>query len=125
MATKDQLRLGAKIRNLRRREGRSQVQLAEQLGISASYLNLIEHNRRPVSAPVLLKLATLFELDLQSLAQDEEENMANDLMEIFGDPVFDAYEITGEDARELAGQSPTLGRAVLALYQAYRSSRES
>ena len=31
--------LGAKIRTLRRRENMSQVQLAERLGISGSYLN--------------------------------------------------------------------------------------
>ena len=37
------LPLGAKLRGLRRREGLSQVQLAEALGISTSYLNLIEH----------------------------------------------------------------------------------
>jgi transcriptional regulator with XRE-family HTH domain len=41
-------RLGAKIRALRRRESLTQVQLAAQLGISASYLNLIEANRRPL-----------------------------------------------------------------------------
>ena len=53
------LKLGAKIRNLRRREKLSQVQLAEKLDISPSYLNLIEHNRRPLSAPLLIKLAQI------------------------------------------------------------------
>src|SRR5688500_9352555 len=94
MAAKDVLKLGAKIRNLRKRERLSQVDLAEKLAISPSYLNLVEHNRRPVSAPLLLKLATLFELDLQALAHNEEGDLAHDLLEIFGDPVFDAYEIT-------------------------------
>ncbi|MGH7439789.1 MAG: helix-turn-helix domain-containing protein, partial [Polyangiaceae bacterium] len=54
-------RLGAKVRTLRRRESLSQVQLAERLGISASYLNLIESNRRPLPAALLIKLAQLFE----------------------------------------------------------------
>ena len=39
--TRELPRLGAKVRTLRRRESLSQVQLAERLGISASYLNLI------------------------------------------------------------------------------------
>ena len=39
--------LGPRVRSLRRREGLSEVQLAKQLETSASYLNLIEHNRRP------------------------------------------------------------------------------
>ena len=43
--------LGGKVRALRRRESLTQVQLAERLGISPSYLNLIEHNRRGLSAP--------------------------------------------------------------------------
>ena len=34
-------RYGAKVRALRRRENVNQVQLAEKLGISPSYLNLI------------------------------------------------------------------------------------
>jgi len=48
-------RLGAKVRALRRRESLTQVQLATQLGISASYLNLIEANRRPLPANLLIK----------------------------------------------------------------------
>ena len=45
--------LGGKIRTLRRTQGLTQVQLAQRLGISPSYLNLIEHNRRPLSASLL------------------------------------------------------------------------
>jgi predicted transcriptional regulator/DNA-binding XRE family transcriptional regulator len=120
-----QLKLGAKIRNLRRKERLSQVQLAEKLDISPSYLNLIEHNRRPLSAPLLIKLAQTFKLELSAFATDEEKSLADDLLEIFGDPMFDTYEVGAQDVRELAAQSPVLGRAVASLYQAYRSSRES
>mgnify|MGYP006122533911 CR=1 FL=1 len=56
-------RLGSKVRSLRRRQGLTQAKLAEKLGISTSYLNLIENNRRPLSAPVLIKLAQLFQVD--------------------------------------------------------------
>ena len=65
-------RLGSKVRSLRRRQGLTQAKLAEKLGISTSYLNLIENNRRPLSAPVLIKLAQLFQVDLQTFASDEE-----------------------------------------------------
>ena len=53
----DAVRFGSKVRALRRREGLSQADLAAKLGVSASYLNLIEHNRRPLSAGLLIKLA--------------------------------------------------------------------
>jgi predicted transcriptional regulator/DNA-binding XRE family transcriptional regulator len=122
---KETARLGSKIRALRRREGLSQVQLAERLEISPSYLNLIEHNRRPLSAPILIKLAQLFQLDLQAFAGEAEQGLASDLLEIFGDPIFDPYEMTASDVRELASSSPMVGRAIAALYHAYRNARES
>ena len=56
-AANKKVMLGHRLRRLRREHGLSQVQLAEQLEISPSYLNLIEHNQRPVSAVLLLKLA--------------------------------------------------------------------
>ena len=49
-------RLGGKLRRLRLENRLNQAQMAEQLGISASYLNLIEHNQRPLTVSVLLKL---------------------------------------------------------------------
>ena len=55
----DNLRLGKRIRALRRREPITQAALAKKLGISASYLNLIEHDKRPMSAPLLIKLAQM------------------------------------------------------------------
>ena len=67
---KDGSRMGAKVRALRRRQSLSQAKLAEMLGISASYLNLIEHDRRPLSAPLLIKLAQAFQLDLTAFAPE-------------------------------------------------------
>jgi predicted transcriptional regulator/transcriptional regulator with XRE-family HTH domain len=122
---KEAPRLGAKVRTLRRRERLSQVQLAQRLDISPSYLNLIEHNRRPLSAPLLIKLAQLFQLDLMAFAGEEDQGLGSDLLEIFGDPLFDAYEMTSQDVRELAATSPMVGRAIVALYQAYLNARES
>ena len=79
--TKAAARLGAKIRLLRRQEGLSQVQLAEALGISPSYLNLIEGNKRPLTAPLLIRLAQQFKLDLKALAPDEDHRLSDDLMD--------------------------------------------
>ncbi|MED5464823.1 MAG: short-chain fatty acyl-CoA regulator family protein [Myxococcota bacterium] len=121
----ENLRLGSKIRNLRRRESLTQAQLAERLGISSSYVNLIENNRRPLSAQLLIKIAQAFQVDLQSFASDESDRMVSDLMEAFGDPLFDSYELGAADVRELAGSSTIAARAVLGLYKAYRSSQES
>jgi predicted transcriptional regulator/transcriptional regulator with XRE-family HTH domain len=118
-------KLGAKIRGLRRRESLTQVQLAERLGISTSYLNLIEHNRRPLSAQLLIKVAQLFNVDIQSFATDDEGQMVSDLMEAFSDPMFEAHQLTSGDVRELAANNPNLARAIITLYQAFRTARDS
>ncbi|BDG05372.1 helix-turn-helix domain-containing protein [Anaeromyxobacter oryzae] len=117
--------LGAKVRVLRRQRNLTQAQLAERLGISASYLNLIEHNRRSLSAPLLIKLADLFDLDLKALSSENHARVVADLMEVFGDPIFEQHDVTTAEVRDLAGSSPTAARAVLTLYQAYRAAREA
>jgi predicted transcriptional regulator len=101
----------------------TQAQLAERLGISASYLNLIEHNRRPLPAPLLIKLADLLSLDLKSLSGEPDAHSAADLLEVFGDPIFEAHDLTAAEVRELAAASPGAARAVVALYHAYRGAQ--
>jgi hypothetical protein len=122
---KDAPALGSKIRGLRRREGMSQVQLAERLAISPSYLNLIEHNRRALTAPLLIKLAQVFALDLQTFSPENDARLAADLLEVFGDPLFEGQDLTAAEVRELTAHSPGAARAVLSLYRSYRSARES
>ncbi len=117
--------LGARIRALRRREGMSQARMAERLGISASYLNLIEHNRRALSAQVLIRLAQEFQLDLKAFGGREDERLVADLLEVFGDPIFDRHELAAADVREMVGHSPLVARALLSLYHAYQASRSS
>ena len=117
--------LGAKVRALRRERGLSQAQLAERLGISASYLNLIEHNKRSLSAPVLIRLAALFELDLKALAADDHARTIADLMEVFGDPMFEPHDVTNQEVRELCATTPAAARAVVRLYHAFRAAREA
>jgi predicted transcriptional regulator/transcriptional regulator with XRE-family HTH domain len=117
-------RLGGKIRLLRRQEGLSQVQLAESLGISPSYLNLIEGNKRPLTAPLLIRLAQQFHLDLKALAPDEDHRLSEDLLEAFGDPLFDPLDLQALDVRELVQNSPQLARGVFELYRAFQHARD-
>lgn len=119
-----EFKLGAKVRSLRRKEGLTQTDLAAKLEISPSYLNLIEHNQRPLPAHLLVKVAQAFKVDLESFADDNSSRIAGDLQEMFGDPMFEDHSLTTGDVRELA-ENPAAARAVLALYQAYRSSADS
>jgi len=117
--------LGAKVRALRRRAGLTQAQLADRLGISPSYMNLIEHNRRALPAPLLIKLAQVFDLDLRSLSTEDDARTVADLMEVFGDPIFEHEDVTTAEVRELAAHAPQASRAVLKLYHSFRDAREA
>ncbi len=116
---------GAKVRALRRREDMTQAQLAERLGVSASYLNLIENNRRPLTAKLLLKLAQEFTLDLSSFSSHDDARLVADLQEVFSDPIFKGQRIDDGELGDLAASSPEAARAVLKLYRRYRDARDS
>src|SRR6266850_1540025 len=77
----DRLRLGPRIRALRRNEGLSQARMADRLGA--------------------------------------------DLLEVFGDRMFETLGLTAADVRDQVGQSPVVARALLNLYHAYQGARTS
>lgn len=121
---KDPKQLGTKVRRLRLRRGLSQAELARRLAVSASYLNLIEHNQRSLTVPLLLKLAREFEIDLESFASDEEERLAGELSEVFADPMFEGQELHSQELEDLALHSPTAAKGVLKLYRSWRRLQE-
>ena len=53
--------IGTRIRERRLSLGRRQTEVARHADISAAYLNLIEHNRRPVGEALLSRLAEALE----------------------------------------------------------------
>jgi hypothetical protein len=116
--------LGNKVRRLRKQRGLTQAQLAGRLGISASYMNLIEHDRRPVTVPVLLRLAEVLGADLGQFTPDDEARLVGELAEVFGDRSLRDHELGPADFAGLAQASPAACRAVLDLYRAYRSARD-
>jgi len=118
------LMLGHKVRRLRRESGLTQAQMAEQLGISPSYLNLIEHNQRPVTLTLLLKLGQNFGIDLQRFAEDDEARLVSGLSEVLTDALFRGADLGKQDLRELAAVAPGIAEAMTTLYGAYRQSRQ-
>src|ERR671927_1212971 len=82
------LYLGGRLRRLRRELGLNQNAMATEIGVSPSYLNLLERNQRPVTAQVLLRLAEAYDLDLKSLSADPESAGATGLSEVFADQLF-------------------------------------
>jgi len=115
---------GKKIRALRQHTGITQAGLATKLGVSTSYLNLLENDRRPLTTDLLLKLARMFELDLRYFS-DDDAHLVADVTEVFGDAVFEDHPLTGRDVAEFVANAPDVARAVVRLHQAYTHVRTS
>jgi predicted transcriptional regulator/transcriptional regulator with XRE-family HTH domain len=118
--TQVDLQIGGRIKRLRRQKSVSQAQLAEALEISASYLNLLEHNRRRITVPLLFRVAGYFGVEPGELAESDDARLAGDLMEMFGDDIFADADLTNTDIRDLATHHPAVGRAVLKLFDQIR-----
>ncbi len=116
--------LGSKIRGLRKREKMTQAALADRLSISASYLNLMEHDKRPVTAQVLIQIAQIFDVDLKDFGDQGSQKTVSELAEVFGDDLFEGHTISIQDVREFAANSPSVARAVVTMYDSYRELDE-
>ncbi|OJW24500.1 MAG: XRE family transcriptional regulator [Rhodospirillales bacterium 69-11] len=116
--------IGRTVRRLRTERSLSQSALAGRLGISASYLNLIEHDQRAVTASLLIKLAETLGVDLRDLSGNQERQLEVGLREALGDPLLGAETVPDPEIEALVGSSPNAARAVLALYRAWRVARE-
>ena len=84
---------GHAVRRMRRQLGIGQAAMAEALGISASYLNLIERNQRPVSATVLVRMAERFDIDPRALGAAEPGGGTTAMRRRLADPMFADLEI--------------------------------
>ncbi len=111
--------IGPRLRRLRRELGLTQTRMAEELGVSVSYLNLIERNQRPVTAQLLLRLTEVYDIDLRSLAGEADQRAVVDLSEVLADPLFRELAIPHHEIVEIAANAPALGDAVTRLYKAY------
>ena len=118
------VQIGRIVRRLRMERKLSQQALANRLGISASYLNLIEHDQRTVSGSLLIKLGETLHLDLAALSGSEERRLEAGLREALADPLLGADAVPEAEVAALASSSPSAARAVLALYRAWRVARE-
>ena len=118
------IQIGRTIRRLRLEKRLSQQALAGRLGISASYLNLIEHDQRKVSGTLLIKLAETFHIDLAALSGVQEWRLEVALREVFTDPLLGSEAVSEPEIAMLAGSAPSAARAVLALYRTWRVARE-
>ena len=97
--------------------------MADELGVSPSYVNLIERNQRPVTAQILLKMAEAYDIDLRDLAAADKDRFFAELNEVFSDPLFRQIELPKQELRDLVELCPDAANAVQRLYRAYVEAR--
>lgn len=113
------VKIGGKLRRLRQERRLNQTQMAAEIGISPSYLNLLESNQRPVTVNILLRLAERFQIDLATLGGGDDERLTSDLMEALADPLFEGEDVKSTDVRDLVSTLPAIAKALATLYNAY------
>ncbi|MEM9845835.1 MAG: helix-turn-helix transcriptional regulator, partial [Pseudomonadota bacterium] len=74
--------IGTRIRQRRVTMGLKQAQLAQEAGISASYLNLIEHNRRRIGGKTLIRLADALQIDPATLREGAHRTLLAALQQV-------------------------------------------
>ncbi len=114
---------GPRIRRIRNAKGLTQTAMAEGLGISPSYLNLIERNQRPLTVQLILKLSSVYKVEPEELQGEARGSIAS-LKEVFSDPLL-AGELPGDqELVEIAEGAPNAAAAVIKLFRAYREQAE-
>lgn len=112
--------IGHRIRGSRKDIGMTQNALAKAAGISPSYLNLIEHNRRSIGGGLLMRIAAILDIHPHTLSGSEEGRLLADLSEAASDPVFYNTPIESREFPAMIAAAPGMISAFLALYRAYR-----
>ena len=112
------LYLGPRLRMLRRELGINQTRMAEELGVSASYLNHLERNQRPLTAQMLLRLANTYDIDVRDFVSGAGEAAASSLSEVFTDAVVRDIGIPRHEVTEVAENYPGITEAITRLYRA-------
>src|SRR5690349_21837982 len=112
------LYLGPRIKRPRRELGLTPQTMAEDLAISPSYVALLERNQRPLTAPLLLRLARTYKLDIDDLAAEEGVDYARRVAEVLRDPIFADIDLPALEVADLATNFPGVTEALLRLHGA-------
>lgn len=116
--------IGSRLRDARRRNKITQTKLAALVGISVSYLNLIEHDKRAIGGALLGRLAKELGVDLDSLSGLEDARLVQQLMDLAGEPLFRELPLSEKDVQSIVTRAPDWARAVVRLHNAWRSTSD-
>lgn len=111
--------VGSRVRQLRNERGFSQAALAQLLEISPSYLNQIEHDVRPLTVAVLLRITEVFGVDATFFSSQDDTRLVAELREVTMDRDLD-ISVDPTEVAEMVSAHPSLARAMVNLHRRYR-----
>ncbi len=112
---KKNLKIGPKIKAFRRQLGIQANKLSEQIGISASYLNLIESGKRNVDSNLIIKICSELRINVSDLISKSDLNLENDISELLSDEIFEDLDILGPEVKDLVASNPKIAKALIKL----------
>lgn len=122
MPSSEKLLIGPRIARFRKTLGLTQSRMAEDLGISTSYLNLMERNQRSLSANVLLRMAEIYDFDIASFTGSGDAHLVAEVYETLRDPIFKGDSLSKNEAEDLVNVSPGAARSLIKLYGKHRDT---
>ncbi|MFC8175244.1 short-chain fatty acyl-CoA regulator family protein [Streptomyces sp. NPDC057325] len=105
---------GARLRRLREDRGMKQAQFAKALAISPSYLNQLEHDARPLTVPVLLRLTEAFGVDPGFFSERDTSRLVADLRVALAGEIA-AARVAPSDLADLASRLPQVAQVLVDL----------
>lgn len=111
--------VGSRVRQLRSERGLSQAALAQTLDISPSYLNQIEHDVRPLTVAVLLRITEVFGVDATFFASQDDTRLIAELRELTMDRDL-GVDVDHSELADIVSTHPTLAKAMVNLHRRYR-----
>jgi XRE family transcriptional regulator, fatty acid utilization regulator len=115
--------IGPHMRRLRLERGETQGIMAKALGISASYVNLLENNERSVSVQVLLRLFEAYGVDWREIMEEDGASQLADLRAALQDPIFENRPDLPQ-LRAALVHAPDLAGAFLRLHRAWQAAND-
>ena len=116
--------IGPRLRRLRMEHGQTQGQMAKSLGVSTSYVNLLEKNERSVSVTVLLRLFEVYGVDWRDIADGDDTAQLADIRAALQDPLFEQERPDLTQLRAALAHSPDLVGCFLRLHRAYLAAAD-
>lgn len=113
--------IGPHLRRLRLERGETQGAMARVLGISTSYVNLLENNERSVSVAILLRLFDAYGVDWRDIAEEDGTAQLADLRAVFQDPLFATIRPDLPQLRAAMVHAPGLVQGLKTLYRSYQA----